>query len=373
MTKTMGITINETLEPMCMGGSGASVICVIGNGNRTKELTTVYTFNSYDVAKLDHATYPGSIGPETPGSPLLSAVHDIFVEGAVTDATQVRGIDKVYCINVGASPTGADYTAACLLAQTLGDVEIELYVGLVDPTIMATLATAQVSLAGTGGYRHAIATAAPGATAATIAAYNSVALQKSRFLIHADPDMQATFAAKMACTDPSVDPAFGPYRTKLATDINIYTAPDMATLTNAGIICDQPAISDSDLAEPYMAVSTAWAQTTPPNDALIHCRRNADSFWRTTDVIAKALLKSNDLDVARGMAQQVGIGVLAQGVKDGKIIPKTSAPVDAGYMYTVTADPVNLFQLIINRKIRPVGSVYYIVENSIIQSPLAGT
>lgn len=362
-------------------GTGADVIVVIGNAGFTKDTSKVFTFSSYLDARQDHATVETAIGPEPADwttNPLLKAVKDIFEEGAIRSVTDQFGIDKVYCINVGSAPSSSDYTAAMTTAATLFDARVELYVGLNDASILASLSTRLETLEQSGDYRNAIVTVATDATDAQMKAMTDTAqedyVRGERVHIHTDRNMQAKYAAKMACSPYHQDPAYGPYRTVTPEQIVDRTNANRDELIEAGLVVDWVSKTDPTKAEPCMAVSTAYrlVSGTRSSASLAHARRNADHQFRETDKITLAHLKRNNTTIAKGLIEESARAYLKKEVTAGYLIAKSSTPTDDGFLFELQFDPSDPYKLIRNRKVRPVGAVYTIDDYSIIQVPIAG-
>jgi hypothetical protein len=376
------LTINETVEPLFPSGSGADPIVVIGDCGFAKDTSKVYFFGNYGEAKKDHDSNPDSIGPEPvswSSNPALKQVRDIFAEGAIRTPDQTIGINQVYVINVGSAPLEADYTAAMETAATL-PVTVENYANLSTVTVLDAIGTRMDELEDTADYRNAIGTVADGAISAkddmiamTDESENDYA-QNSRVHIHTNPDMQGTYAAKVACTPYYQDPGYGGYRSKITDDIVLWKKGDRDELKDAGLVVDAPNLINPILAEPYMAVSTGYKEVggVRPVDSLLHIRRNADHQWRQTDLITLRMVKMNNTAVAKGLIEQVANAYLKQEVENGYLTAKSTVPIDPGFLFELTYDPIDPFKLNRLRKVRCVGSVQEISDTSVIQLPIGG-
>lgn len=377
------LSINEETEPLFPSGSGASPIAVLGDCGFTADPTKAYFFGSYFAAKKDHTLYGNSIGPEPTDwedNPALAAVRDIFLEGAVREAGQTIGINQVYVINMGSTPTANNWATAM---ETLTNLPInngiELYVGVDDVEVHEQIGLYLDELEEAGDYRNAIVTVTPGSTKEEMIEYTEVAeesdyIHNSRVHIHTDPTMQATYAAKVACTPFYQDPGYGPYRSKNVDNIVVWSTADRDDLKEAGLVVDAPNLINPALAEPYMAVSTAYVKEegVVPTDSLLHIRRNVDEHWRQTDMITLRMIKMNNTAVAKGLIENVAISYLREQVTKGYLIKKVNVPTDPGYMFELGYDETDPFKLHRIRKVRPVGSVHTIEDISIIQVPIGG-
>lgn len=379
------LTINETVEPLFPRGSGADPIVVLGDCGFAKDTSKVYFFGSYLEAKQDHATNPDAIGPvpdDWSDNPVLKEVRDIFAEGAIRNMGQI-GVNQVYVVNMGSAPGALDYTAAFNTINSL-PVKVEDYVGLYDVARLASIGERMNTLENAGNYRNAVGTVNPTATKAEMLLITDEAqgelteplpfVQNSRVHIHTDPDMQGTYTAKIACTPYWQDPGFGTYRSKTVEDIKVWDTIDREDLMNAGLVVDAPNLVDPSLAEPFMAVSTAYKEVggERPTDSLLHLRRNVDEQWRQTDIITLRMVKMNNTAVAKGLIENVANAYLQTQVDAGYIIPKKTVPTDNGYLFELSYDSLDPFKLNRVRKVRPVGSVHTIEDTSAIQVPIGG-
>lgn len=361
----------ETTEAQYPQGSGAKVICIMGETSKVQELDTIYEINNYPEAV--------SVFGELTGGDLLSALQDIFEEGAIHSVTDTLGIDKVYAINVGLSATIEDYTTAQATAEMKKDVELEVYLGVSDVSFMLTTDTRLSTLATVGQRRDAIFTTALGADDATIGAMTdpleATYIHSSRVYIKDNRDMQAKFAAKVACTPYWQDPAKGPYRTVTMDDIEDVDYDRINTLTQAGIICDWEylsPLSQSGKVEPAKAVATSYVEVDNerPVDSLMHCRLNADYQWRQLDIIIQGMLKDNETETGLQTMQEACESFLAGEAKKGYLSAKTTDPQDPGYMVEVESSTTDVYGVVVRRKIRPVNAIYSIEEVSVIQAPV---
>lgn len=367
MVEVPYIQDTETVEAQYPQGSGAKVILVYGHTTTTAQLTTIYEFNNYSDAVTSLTT--------STGGPLLEAIGKVFEEGQIRSVTDTLGINKVYAINMGTSATYQDYADAQETSKLKKDVDIELYVGQHDVTLMGTTATYLSGLATQGQKRTAVFCTNPAAPVATKALMTDdgegTYIQDSR--IYIKDGLQEKYAAKMACTPYYMDPAKGAYRSVTMDDIDDYQYEDLETLTAAGIICDwehQSPITQTGRVEPVKAVATSHAKTEQPVDSLAHCRLNADYQFHQRDIIIQGMLKDNDTETGLQTMEQAVKSYFAGEAKKGYLIAKEDEPSDPGYMVQIEPSTTDVYGVVVRTKIRPVNAIYSIEEVSVIQAPV---
>ena len=115
---------------------------------------------------------------------------------------------------------------------------------------------------------------------------------------------------------------------------------------------------------------------TRPSDSYAHQKFNADHQSVATNNIALGMIKTNDTVVAQAMALASITSYLQGEVANGYLQPKSvadsSGPADPGFYIDISIDMANPFQIDKNMKIRPIGAVYMIQDNEIIQAPVTG-
>lgn len=297
------LTNTEQVDEYFPGGSGATPILVVGKTPVIKDCSKIYTFHSYAdaVATSDN----GGIGPEAEGNELLSAIKEIFSEGSVDDQdTDELGVDTVYAINVGSTPTVEDWTSAQTASEVLEEKElIEIYLGCTDIAFITTTETHLLNLDEACLYRlsfFANTATTPTDAIKTTDYTQTTFVRDSRIYIHYDPTKQVDLAVKVAYTPYYQDPCKDSYRTVTADDILPLSFPNKNTLIKNGIVCDMPSntyINGVRMAKPVKVVSTAYsvgADGKRPADANAHQRRNADYTWTQCDEIAKSELDNNN-------------------------------------------------------------------------------
>lgn len=379
---------NESSEPMYPRGSGAKRLLIIGDTGAKPTTVEIKAFNDYASAVTEY-------GPEATGNVLLKAIKDVFVEGSIFNVSLDKlGIDSIYACNCRTENSGdmvtKDFTDAMTLGESLPEQEIiELYVGCSDLDVMGDVKTHAATMRGMGLKRTGIFTIDGDSDVIT----DKIDILKmtdsgvtgyiaSPFVyVHVDPNMQAAFAAKAACTEYFMDPGYKPYRSKTMSDILTMGRQDADDYTGAGFVVDGPSINPDFVGrpEPYMAVSTAYRigdGGTRPVDAYMHHRFNMDHQSVTTNNIALAMIKKNNTISARAMVEASCTGYLQSEVSAGNLQAKTTTddgkPADPGFFVEIKVDAIDPFKLIKNMKARPQGSVHMIEDNEIIQAPVAG-
>lgn len=354
----------ETVENMNQHGSGADVILAIGKTNITKAPTLACEFGSYEEAVESNV-----IGTEGDSNELLAALKDIFTEGAIYNKlTDNFGIDKVYAINLGDSPTNDDWISANNTGRLLKDVKLEDYVGNSDIAMMGSVASSLQTLAGMGIRRHAVFTTAPDAVRDDILKMTDPKqtsyISNSRVAIKYLPATQHKFVAKVACTNYYDDPARGAYRSGIPyynlgmDDLNLYTS--------AGIIVDWPHDSplepSSTTMEPAKCVSTAYRLNAGkrPADSNIHARRIADYIFRMQDLKFNAQLKINDTETNVQALQAVAKSVFEDELKAQHI---------KEYTLSMEQDLTDPYAVDVARGCTPTPALYKIIEKSTVRAP----
>jgi len=407
------LTENETVEPMYPRGSGARRMVLIGDaGFKPTGDNTVLKFASYQQCLAP--VVDGGLGPvgSDGRSPLQQAVFDAIAEGSIYDSTnQTLGVDFVYVINVRTNDTlvGGDLPAltkddweeAIILAETIPEMELEeVFVGCYDTDVM----TDELSTDGTktgyiphahimrsnGQKRIGFFTVDPTKTIVLTSGENDITgmtddVSSSFVVIHIDPLMQVKFATKCACTPFYNDPAYGGYRSQLVPTETVpipMSRPDMDAYIGAGIVVDWLSINPNTIGqvEPCMAVATSYKPDPDtdvrPADAYLHQRLNVDRMSLDTNNIAMAMIKQNDTVTAQNMALASITSYLQNAVSQGYIQPKLVAddigPADPGFYIDLSIDDINPFQIDKNMKTRPIGAIYMIQDNEIIQAPVTG-
>lgn len=373
----------ESQEAQYPRGSGADTILLIGKTPNAADTSTINEFYSYQDAI---AELSGEDPEET--NELLLAVKDVFEEGAVRSVTDKLGIEKVLAINVGPNPVvGTEWADAQELGRLKRDIAIEVYVGLSDISFMNTTKTHLDTLAATGKRRIAIFTHAADESKTNIIDMTDPSnaedtpaapyIQGSRIYIKQNRLMQCKFAAKVACTPYWQDPARGPYRSVTFAEVEeqITSEDDLDDYTKAGIVVDWEnlnPVQGNGKAEICKAVATSYRgeDDVIPLDARLHIRRNADYQFRQIDLIIGAELKNNDTETGLQTMQQNVNAYLAGEVKKGYIKPKKTEPQDPGYLVEIIPHDTNPYGVKVRRKIRPVNSIEFIEEESVILAPL---
>jgi len=381
---------NDSAEPMYPRGSGAKAIVVIGDaGVVADDPNVVYEF-------VDYAGALSELGPEASANPLLAAIKDVFIEGSIFNVSLDKlGIEKVYAINIRTSATPAVltqkmWTDAMTLSETKADMQmVELYAGCYTVAVMKLVRDHILALRLTGLKRASIFTIDPTKDLVDDKTdiFKMTDSSETTFIndgtvsIHTNPKMQAAYAAKCACTEHFMDPAYKSYRSKTMEDIIEIGRQLADDYTGAGFVVDGPSINPDFVGkpEPMMAVTTSYRigpGGTRPTDAFLHHRFNVDYQSVETNKIALGMIKKNNTITSRAMVEQSCIGFLQNEVSLGNLQAKTSTedgkPADDGFFLEIKTDPLDPFKLIKNMKVRPVGSVHMIVDNEIIQAPAAG-
>lgn len=366
MSQVPYIEVNENTEPVYAQPRGGRVILVIGKTPETKDLTNLITI--YTPADALKGYSEGGLGPVDDDNELLDAVLKIFEENKKRDASDQIGVEKIYAVNIGLTPSASDWEDAAILSEQAKDIEEELYVLCSDLAVMNTIKTRLETLATVGQYRIAGFTHEDGATVEQIAAMTDPGevsyVSSTRIWIKDNPTMQSYYAGKSAHTEPHMDPSFTGYRAVEYDTIREYqrSDEDLDTLVSSGIIPDMERIGFPGEAEPCRAVSTAFREVDGeiPVDANLHIRRNVDYIWRELDKIVSQQLKNNDTAITLEVMKEAGRAFLNQQLKDGKI---------QEYEFDVIPDTEDPYMVVVQRGVRPQNAIYFIREDSTIKAP----
>jgi hypothetical protein len=358
-----GIVFNEKVEDMYPRGSGASTILIYGKTPDEEELDKVYNFSNYPDA-LDE------FGPEATGNELLQAIKDVFIEGQKRpDTSDVLGVDQVFAINMGASPSAQDWTDAMATADKEQEIELELFAKISDLAVMNSCATRYDTIKVGGEFREGFFTLPEDTTIANAVLYTdptvvapATYIRDSNILIHYDPNIQAKFVSKCACNYYYNEPTLGAYRTVTAEQITKMKNADLQTLIQGGINCDmvsRESFNGVRMAESVKAVATSFREVTGarPNDSLLHRRRNADRQFRMAVDKARAELKLNNTDNGLKVIKEVIEGEL-----------KIEKEKDRLKSYTVNTYPVSddANAVKVQMSVSPEDAVYKIIFDAVV-------
>ena len=386
MTEIPYLTNAETQQTAfpAMGTGGSDVILVIGKTAEDADTSKIFEFYSYWEAQRDVAD--GGLGALDIDNQLLQGVLDVYTEGSQFQSYQNPTISKVYAINVGPDPTKTTYEDAMAASVIKRDVDFELYLKNYDLTDyeahMNAVATHLGVLENQNDYREAVFTLDPTMSIAEKADITdptnvgSAFIKSNRVIIHENENVQARYAAKLACTNYMIEPSLDPYRSLAATGINEYKYDDLETLIAAGIVADYqtPTLNPDyiNTATPVRSISTAHrkdAEGARALDTNTHVRRNVDYQWWYTDLIAQSELKYNNTETYRQHIINAVTDFFNAQVKLGSITPQLVAPIDPGFYVDVIPDSTDANKIHLLRRIRPVSATYFIEIDSVIQSP----
>lgn len=363
------INNTEQVDTYFPQGTGATPIFLVGKSPITKDTTKLYTFHTYDEAVALPAN--GGLGPEAVGNDILAALKILLGEGSVTDEDDDTGlgIDTVYVVNVGNTPTVDDWTAAQTLSEKIEDpLLIEVYAGNSDMSFINTTQVHMSSMDSSCSYRLAVFSNA--ATTIADAAKETdptqtTYIRNSRIYIHYDPTKQMILAADIACTPYYEDPAKRAYRTVKADDILSLSLSDKNTLIMNGLVCDMPSLTYKNgvrMAKPIKVVSTAYRLGSDGKraaDANVHQRRNADYTWNQCDELAKSELYNNNTPDGLKFIKEEVLAYLANQETLGYLSNPT---------VTVESVPSDLEAIKLYRSAQFVNSIYKIEQTSEMQA-----
>lgn len=377
------VTYTETSDPVSPQGTGGQVILVVAKSQHTAELTKIFEFNSLQEAQADHATT--GIGPDHANNDLLKIITDIFTEAKLRDASDKIGLDKVYAINMGPTPTDfTDWQTAVTLSEKKKDVDIELYRFTGTYTtpyatwitfLSGGLATHLNSLEAKGQPRLAVvSTPSYNETVANLdkitdyTTYPSSNVCHDRIVIVDDQNsvrkLDSIIASKIACTPPWQDPSYLEYRTpdvyESYIEPTMRSDADLETLTSGGFMCSWERIGYPGLGEPVRAVSSAFRKIATMPEANLHIRRNVDYCWKQICAIIMKQLKANDTKSNLQSMQEMAKAFLETQIQEEHL---------QAYELEVIPDPADVYGVKVIGKLQPMNAIYFINMSSVIQAP----
>ena len=360
---------NAPYIPIFIGRTGISA----SDDDKINPTFTIKTFNSYNDACV--TTSAGGLGVEPANldtNPLLKIVKDYYTEGEGTVNSDVA-VGLAYAIDLGNSPTAADYIRASELAQTQLDARVEVYTTLDVPTMKAVWKNImKVNIKGYMKYAYfidiegktdaelmALTTYIPNPTAAQ----KDTFINKSRINIIEKP-FAGKHIAKICYTSFDIEPALEPFRTVEVGEFKKRTQTEMDALSDAGIIFG---FDDYFGEEPTpcmnLATSTAWSlnDNLRPHDSLNHARRIADKIIIDVQRVAHEQLKRNETSTNIAHVQSDCDQLVDEGIQAGYLM--------SGSKVTVKEDDGDPYTIIIHSKLRPVNSTLYIEHHSQVLYP----
>ena len=101
--------------------------------------------------------------------------------------------------------------------------------------------------------------------------------------------------ARICCTPSNTEPGFHEYRSVEPGEFKDRTKAEMLKLQNAGIIFNRDEhINGNVYPKINLCVSTSFAATTRPADALFHARFNSDALLREVFEACYSQIKANE-------------------------------------------------------------------------------
>ena len=305
ITKRPGIYFTETTEYELQGNGGKIPVIIGKTGNSAAtgykvDGTQINKFNGW--SEVNRSIANGGIGTDTSTNPLLAFLKDFFEEAEPRTGEEV-GVPYIYVIDVGAGTSKDVWLAALTTAKTKRDAIIEYYVSpesITDDgyTLSTFIAAAAASIATETSNLNLRTgfTTKDSATDAQLIALNptSGGILKSRIGI-IEPLKAGKHFAMLCCTPYYLEPGFLPYRTVEPGTFKDRTDAEILALQNAGIIFGvDEHVSDLTVCRINLAVSTAFAASPRPSDALLHARFNADNLLRNVFKAVFTQVKANE-------------------------------------------------------------------------------
>lgn len=377
--KRSGVYFSETTEYE-LEGNGGKIPVVIGKTGNTA--ATGYAVDGTQIQKFKNFTEVcrtianGGIGTDTSTNPLLAFLEEFFEEAEPKTAEDI-GIPYIYVIDVGDGTSKNAWLAALTTAKIKRDAVVEAYVGadsisdngytLIDfiNAAYASISTETANL----NLRNGFVTKT-GATDAQLIALNTTSggILKSRMGL-IEPDKFGKHVARLCCTPYYIEPGFLPYRSVDVGEFKHRTDAEIVALQEAGIIFGADEIvSDLAVARINLAVSTSYAASPRPSDALFHARFNADNLLRNVFKAIFTQVKANETVSYMVKAQQKVDTVIDDEVSAERMIPYNSETGEGTKLTLVESDS-NPFDMKLKGQIQGINSTHAILVETIIKNP----
>lgn len=347
----------------------------IGKTNSGTFKEEILRFDSYnDACKPTSAENPGlGLEPEhITDNPLLAIIKDFYIEGEGLINSEVA-VGRAYAINMGKTPTAADYIKASKLAQSQLDARIEVYTTL-DVSVMNAVWQNIMKVNIKGYMKYAYFIDIEGKTDAEL-------INLTKYIANPTDEQKDTFInksriniieklysgkhiAKLCYTSFDVEPGLEPFRTINIGEFKKRSQKEMDDLSDAGIIFG---FDDYFGEEPTpcmnLATSTAWSldDNLRPHDSLNHARRIADKVIIDIQKIAHQQLKRNETSTNIAHVQSDCDQIIDEGIHAGYLL--------SGSKVTVEEDDGDPYTLQIYTKLKPVNSTLYIEHRSNVMYP----
>ena len=312
ITKLPGVYYNERVTYE-LTGEGSKIPVIIGATGNTAtddykiDGTVIRKFTGWeDVNKATTAEVPGiGVYSENTTNQLSKFLHEFFEEARLQVNSDI-GVPYIYIIDVGDGKTKQSWLNALNVAKSKLDATIEIYVGadaITSYELKAFLDGAYASIKEgtkdldlrcaftTKGYNNPSSVT----DAQLIALTNeSTGVQYSRIGI-TEPLLFGKTMARICCTPSNVEPGFYEYRSVEPGTFKDRTKAEMLILQNAGIIFNRDEhINGKVHPKINLCVSSSFAATTRPADALFHARFNADALLREVFEACYNQIKANE-------------------------------------------------------------------------------
>lgn len=310
LSKIPGVYYDETVEYQSTGTGGKIPVFIGVTGNSATtgyavDGTQISKFNSWQ--EVNRTIANGGIGVWTESSTnkLLNVLKDFFEEAEVKSTTNDDnlGIPYVYVIDVGAGTSKDVWLTALTTAKTKPDAIIEAYIGaeaITDTgyTISDFIVAAEASIKTESANLNIRTgfTTKDGATDAQLIALNpsSGGILKSRIGI-IEPTKFGTIFARVCTTPYYIEPGYLEFRSVGPGTFAARTRAQEIALQEAGIIfAHDERVSSIIATRINLSVSTAFALSERPSDAVFHARFNADNLLRRVFEAVFYQVKANE-------------------------------------------------------------------------------
>lgn len=376
-TKKPGVYYDESVEYE-MTGAGAKIPVIIGKtGNEGTaqykvDGTVAQKFTSWD--EVNRTIANGGIGVDTATNPVLAFLKDFFEEARVTSSDQL-GVPYLYVIDVGDGTTKKSWTDALTTAKTLGEVQVEAYIGadnITDYTLASFIAGACASIATelpNLNLRNGFVTKTSGTDAELIALNPSTngILNSRMFLV--EPLLFGKTVARFCTTPYYREPGYLVYRSVTPGTFKKRTNAEITALQNAGVVINVDEKVDNETwCRINLSVSTAYARDPRPADSLGHARFNADNLLRQIFKAIFPQVKDNEVATNFVKRQTKVDAVIDDEVEAERMIPYDSST-GKGTRLTLVESNSDPYDMELVGQIQPVNCTKAIIVKAQIKNP----
>ena len=335
---TPKVIFSYTNDNNFLKGKGSQIPVFIGYTGNNPSAYGLKKFRDYtEASKIVSA---GGIGPETENNILLKTIKKFFTEVRKVKVDDIT-VPYIYVIDLGVKEPElslSTWADAIELSKNVYDAQVEVYTGFnqsdtpekIIPIINTGIASA-IEYA-KGGLPREIYGTVFDADQDQIKEYtndnNNYYVQSSWFGLIRPEDFGKVIGV-LCCTPTHEEPGYYNFRTIESGTYNTLSDEEAESLQSSGIIFinDENAGTGGVVTRINLAVSTSFASTDPPNDALLHHRRNVNQLVRDLYPVIFKQLKRNETKVNRPYLRTDVNAIINEYRSDGKMQKGTVADV----------------------------------------------